>query len=127
MQSRSTTRSAAVRPVGMLRARFLLTAAVLLATMFQAEAQEPGGAQLAAKAEGGRSAVAAELPTDLDLTFDARAFVAETDGVGETAWPMAGEGATTAVEAKNSRVQFDGIHRMKIDLYPDDLRPAGDR
>ncbi len=102
-------------------------AAALVAVTLPAGAQEPGGAQVAATPDTGRRSAAAELPDQLDLSFDARAFAAKGAEGGETATHDRPARPGTDFEQSRSQVRFDGIHRMTIDLYPDDLRPADNR
>lgn len=113
-----------VAAMALRRIRPALAAVALVAVTLPAGAQEPGGAQIAAKPDTGRPSAAAELPDQLDLSFDARAFAAEGADGGSTATHDRAARPGTEFQERSSQVRFDGIHRMTIDLYPDDRRPA---
>jgi len=62
----------------------------------------------------------AKLADGFDLSFDARAVIDDTMGDKAPADTVGLDDRGT----NDPRVELKGIHKLKISLYPDDLRPG---
>lgn len=82
------------------------------------------GLQLAAAPTGSTSASASGAPDSLDLDLPQTRTVASD--LGDT--PTYDQSRGTRVTDLDEQSRLHGVHRLEIDLYPDDMRPrAGGR